>query len=101
MDERIIDFEQVAEDGEKLKNYAVELYECLMEVQRLIKNTETSFDSEAGREMRTKFNNSARKFEEFKKVINDYGQYLVSYAEGQKENEQNFITAITEGIGEL
>ena len=39
MDERIIDFEQVAEDGEKLKNYAVELYECLMEVQRLIKNT--------------------------------------------------------------
>ena len=82
MDERIIDFEQVAEDGEKLKNYAVELYECLME-------------------MRTKFNNSARKFEEFKKVINDYGQYLVTYAEGQKENEQNFITAITEGIGEL
>ena len=30
MDERIIDFEQVAEDGEKLKNYAVELYECLI-----------------------------------------------------------------------
>ena len=101
MDERIIDFEKVAEDGEKLKKYAENLYEYLTEVQNLIKNTESSFDSEAGREMRTKFNNSARKFEEFKNVVNNYGQYLVTYAEGQANREKAYITAITTGIGDL
>lgn len=101
MDERIIDFEQVAEDGRQLKSYAVELYECLTEVQQLIKNTESSFDSEAGDAMRTKFNNSAKKFEEFRDVVSNYGEYLVTYADGQKERETGYITAITEGIGDL
>lgn len=86
-----IDPKKVHEAGTTILNEANTMKQALDCIKDIINNTKNYFQSEGGDEVRTKFNESAQKFEEFKKFINEYGDFLKSYSEGHDKLDQEIM----------
>lgn len=88
-----IDTKKVNAAGENIINQGNAMYNALKNIEELMKSSAKSFDSEAGEKLRANFRASAEKFEEFKKEVASYGNYLKNYGENQE--------AINIKIGEI
>ena len=83
-DKRIFDTAKLREEGKDIKKYAKNMHTELKNVDAAIKNSTTCFDSQAGEDLRKNFKSSSAKFDEFKKLMDDYGQYLFNLAKRGK-----------------
>lgn len=93
--DRIFDTEKLREEGNEIKSCANHMYEDLQSIKREMESSTSCFDSKAGEDLRANFNHSASKFEEFKKLMDDYGNYLISLAQQKEEMERNLSQAGT------
>lgn len=84
-----IDFAKVNKAGEEIINQGNQMFNSLTNIQNIINNGKKSFDSEGGAAIRKNFNESAKKFADFKKFVAEYGQFLQEYSDMQKDvNEE-------------
>lgn len=79
--------EEVNTAGENIINNAKKMYKSLDNIKQLINGSKSYFDSEAGDDLRRKFNESASKFEEFKNYIIQYGDFLKTFSGNIKKFE--------------
>ncbi len=79
-----IDFAKVNKAGDEIIAQGNKMFTSLTNIQGIINNGKKSFDSEGGEAIRKNFNTSAQKFDEFKKFVAEYGQFLQNYNEVQK-----------------
>ena len=93
MSTRKFDFARLNEAGKDIKSAASKMETELKSVDTAMKNSKAAFDSDAGEELRQRFNQASAKFDELKKMMDDYGQYLITEAERQKQREMKLKTA--------
>lgn len=79
-----IDFAKVNKAGDDIITQGNKMFTSLTNIQSIINNGKKSFDSEGGEAIRKNFNASAQKFDEFKKFVAEYGQFLQNYSDVQK-----------------
>lgn len=72
--------EEVNKSGEDIIENANKMYQSLSRIKELINASKSYFDSDAGKELRKKFNDSASKFEEFKTYLTEYGEFLKNFS---------------------
>lgn len=80
-----IDFAKVNKAGDDIISQGNAMYNALTAIQNIINNGKKDFDSEGGDAIRKNFNDSAKKFDDFKKFVAEYGQFLQSYSDVQKD----------------
>lgn len=80
-----IDFAKVNAAGDDIISEGKKMFDALKNIQTIINNGKKSFDSEGGDAIRKSFNESAAKFDDFKKFISDYGKFLKEYNEAQRK----------------
>lgn len=83
---RKIDPEKVGQDGADIKKYGKEMYNALQEAKRLMEASKEVFDQDAADDMRASFKTVSDKFDDFDKLVEEYGNYLIEYAENQIQN---------------
>lgn len=98
--ESTLDRVKINKAGEDLIDKAQQMYESLGRVKNLIEGSKSYFDSEAGNSLRTKFNTSAEKFEEFKTFYNTYGEFLKTFSDNVQRYE-NAVKETVDGIPSL
>lgn len=89
----IFDTYELRNEGKNIKTYAGKMYDELENVKKEMQNSTSCFDSDAGKTLRQNFEASAKKFEEFKKVMEDYGDYLIKLADQKEERNRNLNDA--------
>lgn len=89
-----LDRAKINSAGEDLITDVQKMYESLGRVKNLIDGSKSYFDSDAGNSLRTKFNTSAEKFDEFKTFLNTYGEFLKTFS----GNVQKFEDAVKEAV---
>lgn len=99
-DTRIFDTQKLRQEGKDIKSCAGKMFNELQNVQTEMNNSTRSFDSSAGEELRSNFKKSAAKFQEFKKLMDDYGKYLEELAD-QKEALEKGLSGVAEQIPPL
>lgn len=72
--------EQIKKAGDDVINETAKLFQCMQNVKELMDGSKSFFNSPAGDNVRKKFTASAQEFEVFRKVLNEYGQFLIDYA---------------------
>lgn len=95
-----IDPLKVQKAGETIKIHANKMYTSLEEIKSIVNNTKSYFQSEGGDSTRKNFNESAAKFDEFKKYVDEYGEFLESYGGGHKKLNDK-IASLGAGIPKL
>ena len=80
-----IDVEKVNQAGRKIIEEGNKMYSALEDIKDIINNTKKALQSDGGDAARTNFYTSAQKFEEFKKFVHEYGEFLESYAVAHKK----------------
>lgn len=95
-----IDPFKVQKAGDTIKSHAAKMFTSLNEIKSIVNNTKSYFQSEGGDATRNNFNESAAKFDEFKKFIDEYGQFLESYGGGQ-EKLDNKVASLGASIPKL
>ena len=80
-----IDFAKVNKAGDEIIAQGNNMFTSLTNIQSIINNGKKSFDSEGGEAIRKNFNTSAQKFDEFKKFVAEYAQFLQNYNDVQRE----------------
>lgn len=88
-----IDVVKVQNAGTTLQTEAVKMKQALDSIKDIVNNTKSYFQSDGGDDTRKSFNDSAAKFEEFKKFVNEYGEFLKSYGSGHKKVDDAISTA--------
>lgn len=88
---------KINEAGESLVDNAGKMYTSLNNIKNLIEGSKSYFDSPAGDRVRTKFNASAEKFEEFKGFLESYGNFLKTFS----GNVKSFEDAVLEATNEI
>lgn len=96
-DVRIIDTDRVMQDGRDIKNYGSKMYDELKAVQKLMHDSKEAYDEDSGDQLRLSFDTIAKNFEEFKKLVDDYGDFLIKYAEHQIEIDKKLKANSTLG----
>lgn len=99
-DKRIFDTQKLREEGKDIKSYAGKMFQELKNVESEMNSSTKSFDSPAGEDLRANFKKSAAKFEEFKKLMEDYGIYLEKLAD-QKEKLEQGLSSVAVDIPQL
>ena len=82
-DVRKIDPERVKQDGHDIQKYGTQMYEALVAVQKLMKDSKGVYDEDSGDQLRSSFDTIAARFSEFQKLVDDYGKFLTNYADIQ------------------
>ncbi|MBQ2963362.1 MAG: hypothetical protein IJE14_01745 [Clostridia bacterium] len=95
-----IDIKKVNAAGTEIIDEGKKMFNSLENIKNIINQGKKSFDSEGGEEIRKNFNTSAQKFEEFKRFVAKYGEFLQNYSEEQRRlNEE--IAKIAQKITKL
>ena len=76
MDHLNISLEQVSETASVLRTLNQSMYDSLQQMKRFMNNTDSSWMSEAGETIRTRFNQFAVRFESQKEDIDSYARFL-------------------------
>ncbi len=95
-----IDPFRVQKAGETIRTHANKMLASLNEIKSIVNNSKSYFQSDGGDATRKNFNSSAAKFDEFKKFIDEYGQFLESYAGGQIKLDDK-VASLGESIPKL
>ncbi len=74
-----IDVEKVKRAGQTIIDEGNKMFNALEDIKDIINNTKKCLQSDGGDSARANFNTSAAKFDDFKKFIHEYGQFLQSY----------------------
>lgn len=80
-----IDPKKVNDAGKEIVEQGTKMYNALKDIQDIINGTKKCFQSDGGDSARANFNSSATKFDEFKKFIHEYGQFLQSYGSAHQK----------------
>ena len=99
-DKRIFDTQKLREEGKDIKSYAGKMFQELKNVESEMNASTKCFDSPAGEDLRKNFKKSSAKFEEFKKLMEDYGTYLEELAD-QKERLDQGLAGVATQIPQL
>ena len=93
--------EKVQEQGRQIQQHGNKMLTTLQEVEQKMQNViNSSVQSEGGKAILAQFQKSANQFGEFKKNIDDYGTFLIEYAETQIQlNKQ--VEEQAQGMGFL
>ena len=76
MDHLNISLEQVSETAALLRTLNQSMYDSLQQMKRYMNDTDSSWMSEAGETIRTRFNKFALRFESQKEDIDSYARFL-------------------------
>ena len=76
MDHLNISLEQVSETASVLRTLNQSMYDSLQQMKRFMNDTDSSWMSEAGETIRTRFNQFALRFESQKEDIDSYARFL-------------------------
>ena len=76
MDHLNISLEQVSETAALLRTLNQSMYDSLQQMKRYMNDTDSSWMSEAGETIRTRFNQFALRFESQKEDIDSYASFL-------------------------
>ncbi|MBQ1324545.1 MAG: pore-forming ESAT-6 family protein, partial [Solobacterium sp.] len=76
MDHLNISLEQVSETAALLRTLNQSMYDSLQQMKRYMNDTDSSWMSEAGETIRTRFNQFALRFESQKEDIDSYARFL-------------------------
>ncbi|MCR5373403.1 MAG: pore-forming ESAT-6 family protein [Solobacterium sp.] len=76
MDHLNISLEQVSETAALLRTLNQSMYDSLQQMKRFMNDTDSSWMSEAGETIRTRFNQFALRFESQKEDIDSYARFL-------------------------
>lgn len=82
-----LDLQKISQAGEDIKTQSTNMYNRLKEVHTLIKNTNNVYSSQSGEKFRKEFEKAAAKFEEFKKEVDKYGDFLINESAGRKKDD--------------
>lgn len=88
--------ENVKQNGIDICAKTKEMMSSLEIIKGYVNGTKDCFDSEAGDAIRSKFNKSAEKFEEFRSFLNSYGEFLQNYASNVTSFEEAMRSAADE-----
>lgn len=88
-----IDVTKVQNSGETLQTEAIKMKQALESIKDIVNNTKSYFQSSGGDETRRSFNESAAKFDSFKKFVDEYGEFLKSYGRGHEKLDQSISDA--------
>lgn len=80
-----IDEKKVKDAGASIKTDGDKMYKALQNIKTIVDGTKKCLDSDGGDEARKHFNASAAKFDEFKKFIHEYGDFLQNYSGAHKK----------------
>lgn len=92
-----LDISKINQAGEDLLSNVQKMYDSLQQIKTLVDGSKSFFDSPAGNDIRSKFNQSAEKFSAYKTFLNTYGEFLKTYSANVKTYEQ----AVQEAAGEI
>lgn len=82
-----ITLEQVASTAATIKSLNAELETRLGDIQREMNALQSSWQSEAANTIRTNFTNSAKRFPEYKKVVDSYATFLEKAVDAYTQTE--------------
>lgn len=82
--------------GEDLIDQVTKMYSSLTNIKNLVEGSKSFFNSPAGDSVRTSFNASAEKFENFRSEFNSYGEYLKTFAGNVEKYEEAVKEAASE-----
>lgn len=74
-----IDVAKVDKAGKTIIEQGTKMYTALQNIKDIVNGTTKCLQSDGGDSARSNFNTSAQKFDEYKKFIHEYGQFLQSY----------------------
>lgn len=80
-----IDVQKVKDAGASIKTEGDKMYNALQNIKDIVNNTKRCLQSDGGDAARSNFNTSAKKFDEFKKFIYEYGDFLQNYSGSHKK----------------
>lgn len=92
-----IEVSNVNRAGEDLIDNTSKMYTSLENIATLIEGSSAFFESNAGAELRSKFNKSAAEFQNFRTFLNQYGEFLKTHA----TNVNAFESAVEEGLSQI
>lgn len=84
-----LDFEKIEQAGNDIKQSSKEMFNILKEVNNVMTNSKSVYDSKSGEEVRTSFKKNSAEFDEFKEKMDKYGEFLVQEAERRKKSDKN------------
>ena len=79
---------EINKAGTDIIEQANNMFQSLQNVRTLINNSKQFFDSPAGQKVRTKFDQSAREFENFKNFLKSYGEFCQNFSRNMQSVEQ-------------
>ena len=91
------DIQKTIQESNRLIAASEEIYRILMNSKTIVAGTASSFDGEAGKKFRQKFDALEKDFQNFKKDIESFGAHMKSYGEGM----QHVTAAIDESLAKL
>ena len=74
-----IDAAKVNSAGKTIIEQGTKMYNALESIKEIVNGTSKCLQSDGGDSARKNFNTSAQKFEEYKKFVHEYGEFLQSY----------------------
>ncbi len=90
-----IDPKKVNDAGKEIVVQGTKMYNALKDIQDIIEGTKKVFRSEGGDSARTNFKSSAVKFDQFKKFIHEYGEFLQSYGSAHQKMDSEVSSLAT------
>lgn len=90
-----IDPKRVNDAGKEIVNHGTKMYNALRDIQSIIDGTKKVFQSEGGDSARANFKSSAAKFDQFKKFIHEYGEFLQSYGSAHQKMDSEVSSLAT------
>lgn len=91
---------RVKSTGRVIEEQGTKMYNALKDIQRIVAETKKCFQSEGGDKARENFNSSAAKFDDFKKFVHEYGQFLQSYGDAHEKMDSE-VSALAGKIPKL
>ena len=88
---------RVSSAGADLMATTPKMYNALNTISGLISGSASCFDSAAGAQLRSQFQQTAAQFETFRSFLNQYGEFLETHA----SNVNAFEAAVEEGLGQI
>ena len=85
----VLDLTKINQAGNDIKTKSTEIYKKLLEVEKIIKDSKNVYDSESGEKFRADFRKAASKFEEFKKEVDKYGDFLIKESQGRGKDDKD------------
>lgn len=73
----LLDLTKINQAGEDIKAKSKTMHLKLLEVEKIINASKNVYDSESGERFRADFRKAAAKFDEFKKEVDKYGDFLI------------------------